>query len=445
MYVCGATVQSEPHVGHGRYAVVFDVIRRYLQWRGFVVTYVRNITDIDDKIISAAAEAGESVDERAERISRIFADAYRDLGVDPPDVEPKATEHIPDMVDLISRLIERGLAYQGKNGDVYFAVRAFEEYGRLSGRHVDELLAGARVEVSPFKRDPLDFALWKAAKPGEPAWESPWGEGRPGWHIECSAMAARYLGEDFDIHGGGADLIFPHHENEIAQSEGATGQPFARFWLHNGMVNLSGEKMSKSTGRLIGLQEVIAAYGGPAVRLFYLRAHYRSPIEFSDSLLEDAAAAAERLGRTLERIGPAVDEPDPAAIAEFTAAMDDDFSTPEALGILFDALRESNRLLDAGEPAGSVGAVVVTMAEVLGLGVPETAAIDDLAVALAELGATFGVEEGDPVATLDGLVEAREAARSRKDFAAADAIRQGLAKVGVAIEDTPAGARWRRG
>jgi cysteinyl-tRNA synthetase len=258
-------------------------------------------------------------------------------------------------------------------------------------------------------------------------------------------MAARYLGEDFDIHGGGADLIFPHHENEIAQSEGATGQPFARFWLHNGMVNLSGEKMSKSTGRLIGLQEVIAAYGGPAVRLFYLRAHYRSPIEFSDSLLEDAAAAAERLGRTLERIGPAVDEPDPAAIAEFTAAMDDDFSTPEALGILFDALRESNRLLDAGEPAGSVGAVVVTMAEVLGLGVPETAAIDDLAVALAELGATFGVEEGDPVATLDGLVEAREAARSRKDFAAADAIRQGLAKVGVAIEDTPAGARWRRG
>ncbi|MGH9890924.1 MAG: cysteine--tRNA ligase, partial [bacterium] len=253
IYVCGATVQSEPHVGHGRYAVVFDVIRRYLTWRGNQVRYVRNITDIDDKIIAAAAAAGESVTERAKRITSLFDEVYEALGVLPPDIEPKATDHVADMLVLIETLIDRGLAYPAANGDVYFAVRAFPSYGKLSGRRLEELRAGARIEVSEMKNDPLDFALWKAAKPGEPSWDSPWGAGRPGWHIECSAMAARYLGSDFAIHGGGNDLIFPHHENEIAQSEGAIGQTFARYWLHNGMLNLSGEKMSKSTGRLIDL------------------------------------------------------------------------------------------------------------------------------------------------------------------------------------------------
>ena len=244
MYICGPTVQSEPHLGHGRFAVVFDMIRRYLEWRGFEVTYVRNITDVEDKIIAAANESGESMAERAERMAGIFHGVFDALGVRPPDVEPKATEHIPEMLSMIAELIDRGLAYPAENGDVYFSVRTLESYGRLSGRKVDELRSGARVEVSDIKHDPLDFAVWKAAKPGEPAWDAPWAPGRPGWHIECSAMAKRHLGVTFDIHGGGADLIFPHHENEIAQSEGANGALFARYWLHNGMVNLGGEKMS---------------------------------------------------------------------------------------------------------------------------------------------------------------------------------------------------------
>ncbi|MEX0698577.1 MAG: cysteine--tRNA ligase, partial [Acidimicrobiia bacterium] len=347
IYVCGATVQSEPHLGHGRYAVVFDMIRRYLVWRGIQVEYVRNITDIDDKIIAAAADSGESVAERAERMTALFADAYERLGVLAPDVEPKATEHVPEMLKLIERLIDRGLAYPVPDGDVYFAVRAFEGYGKLSGRKVDELRVGARVEISELKHDPLDFALWKAAKPGEPAWDSPWGPGRPGWHIECSAMAARYLGEAFDIHGGGSDLVFPHHENEIAQSEGATGQTFARYWLHNGMVNLGGEKMSKSTGRLIDLTETIDRFGGMPLRLFFLRAHYRSPIEFSEELLAAAGVAYQRLYRFMHRAPQIADISEPELMGRFAAAMNYDFGTPEALAILFEAVTEANRILDA--------------------------------------------------------------------------------------------------
>jgi len=425
IYVCGATVQSEPHVGHGRYAVVFDMIRRYLEWQGFAVHFVRNITDIDDKIIIAAADSGEPVAARATRMTAIFADAYDRLGVRAPDVEPKATEHVPEMLKLIARLIDRGLAYPVPDGDVYFAVRAFEEYGKLSGRKIDELHAGARVEVSELKHDPLDFALWKAAKPGEPSWDSPWGPGRPGWHIECSAMAAHYLGEAFDIHGGGADLIFPHHENEIAQSEGATGHPFARYWLHNGMVNLGGEKMSKSTGRLIELTEAIDRFGGMTLRLFFLRAHYRSPIEFSEELLAAAGVAYQRLFRFMQRAPQMEDDSDPALMDRFAAAMDDDFSTPEALAVLFEAVTEANRILDEEGEAGPTVAAVREMAEVLGIQTdvqtrPETEKI------------------------VDELVAERDRARAERNFSTADQIRDRLAEMGVVVEDTADGARWFR-
>ncbi|HEU4749466.1 MAG TPA: cysteine--tRNA ligase [Acidimicrobiia bacterium] len=425
IYVCGATVQSEPHLGHGRYAVVFDMIRRYLVWRGIQVEYVRNITDIDDKIIAAAAASGESVTERAERMTALFADAYDRLGVLAPDVEPKATEHVPEMLKLIERLIDRGLAYQVPDGDVYFAVRAFEGYGKLSGRKVDELRAGARVEISELKHDPLDFALWKAAKLGEPAWDSPWGPGRPGWHIECSAMAARYLGEAFDIHGGGSDLVFPHHENEIAQSEGATGQTFARYWLHNGMVNLGGEKMSKSTGRLIDLTEAIDRFGGMTLRLFFLRAHYRSPIEFSEELLAAAGVAYQRLYRFMHRAPRIADISEPGLMGRFAAAMNHDFGTPEALAILFEAVTEANRILDAQGEAGPIVAAAREMAAVLGIQTdpPTRPATEDI---------------------VNEMLAERDRARAQRNFSKADLIRDRLAEMGVVVEDTADGARWFR-
>jgi cysteinyl-tRNA synthetase len=443
IYVCGATVQSEPHLGHGRYAVVFDVIRRYLAWRGFRVIFVRNITDIDDKIIIAAAESGETVPGRAERMIGIFARAYRRLGVLAPDVEPRATEHVPDMVDLIERLIDQGLAYPAENGDVYFSVRTFEPYGRLSGRRVDELLAGARIEVSELKHDPLDFALWKAAKPGEPAWESPWGPGRPGWHIECSAMATRYLGIGFDIHGGGADLIFPHHENEIAQSEGATGEPFARLWLHNGLVNLEGEKMSKSTGRLIDLSEALDLFGGMTLRLFFLRAHYRSPIEFSEELLAAAGAAYQRLYRFRQRTSGLEGAPDFGLIERFTTAMDEDFNTPEALAVLFEGISEANRILDQGGEAAGLAGAVKEMAAVLGIRT-DAAGLDGLKAPLTDLAQTFNLDGGTPEELLQELLEARASARAGGDFHRADLIRDRLAEIGLVVEDTADGFRWLR-
>ncbi len=448
IYVCGATVQSEPHLGHGRYAVVFDMIRRYLKWRGWRVTFVRNITDIDDKIIAAAAEQGESVADRARRMTDIFARAYERLGVEAPDVEPKATEHVPQMITLITDLIDRGLAYVAPNGDVYYAVRAFEPYGRLSGRRLDELVAGARVEVSESKQDPLDFALWKSAKPDEPWWESPWGPGRPGWHIECSAMASHYLGSGFDIHGGGSDLIFPHHENEIAQSEGAGGQTFARYWLHNGMVNLGGEKMSKSTGRLIELGQAIDRYGGMTLRLFFLRAHYRSPIEFSEELLAAAGSAYQRLFRFVLRTADMNDVPDPEILARFQAAMDNDFSTPEALAVLFEAINEGNRIIDQGGEAGPLAGAVSQIVEVLGIRI-DPHNLDGLAAPLADLAAELelgGLERagGGPEDVVAALLAARGAARAARDFARADLIRDRLTEVGLIVEDTADGSRWIR-
>jgi len=444
MYVCGATVQSEPHVGHGRYAVVFDMIRRYLVWRGNRVIYVRNITDIDDKIIVAAAAAGEEVTARADRIAAIFSSAYKALGVSDPDHEPKATEHIPEMLDLIARLIDRGLAYTSQNGDVYFAVRSLESYGKLSGRRPDELLSGARIEVSEDKNDPLDFALWKAAKPGEPSWDSPWGAGRPGWHIECSAMAQRYLGSDFAIHGGGNDLIFPHHENEIAQSEGATGETFARFWLHNGMLNLGGEKMSKSTGLLVDLQAAVERFGGMSLRLFYLMAHYRSPLDYSEELVEAASIAYSRLRRFLKRAPrPLAVEPDPTLMARFVESMDQDFATPDALALVFDAVAEANRLLDLGPPPDALVAAIHEIVSVLGIEIEEER-LDDIAQLVADLGAEFGVDGGSPDEVVSRLMELRARARAERDFARADLIRDRLTDAGVVVEDTSDGARWVR-
>jgi cysteinyl-tRNA synthetase len=426
IYVCGPTVQSEPHVGHGRYAVAFDVIRRYLVWRGFEVTYVSNITDIEDKIIAAAEEAGETVDALATRMAMRFSETFRRLGVLRPDIEPKATEHIPEMLDLIGRLIDRGLAY-ARDGDVYFAVNSLESYGRLSGRKPDELRSGYRIEVDETKEDPLDFALWKAAKPGEPSWDSPWGPGRPGWHIECSAMATKYLDDGFDIHGGGLDLIFPHHENEVAQSEGATGATFARHWLHNGMVNLGGEKMSKSTGQIVDLEEILDAHGGRALRLLYARAHYRSPIEYSVELLTDAAESLDRLDRFRERVTPG--QPDESSIAQFTTAMDDDFGTSGAVSLMFDLVREGNRIVDEGGDAGSLAGAVELIVGVLGLDDAEAAPVS-----------TQGISDAE----VDELVTRRAKARAERDFAEADAIRDQLAAAGVTIEDGPRGTRWLR-
>ena len=443
MYVCGATVQSEPHVGHGRYAVVFDMIRRYLVWRGNRVIFVRNITDIDDKIIVAAAAAGEQVNARAERIAAIFSSTYEALGVSEPDYEPKATEHIPEMLDLIARLIHRGLAYPAANGDVYFSVRSLESYGKLSGRRPDELLSGARIEVSEDKNDPLDFALWKAAKPGEPAWDSEWGPGRPGWHIECSAMALRYLGSDFAIHGGGSDLIFPHHENEIAQSEGATGETFARFWLHNGMLNLGGEKMSKSTGLLVDLQAAVKRFGGMSLRLFYLMAHYRSPLDYSEDLVMAATTAYERLKRLLIRAPRPTTDPDAAVLARFAEAMDQDFGTPDALAIVFDAVAEANRQLDLGVTPDPLVAAIHEILSVLGIEI-EAERLDDIASLVSALGHEFGVDGGSPAEVISSLIEMRARARAERDFARSDLIRDRLTDAGVVVEDTSDGARWVR-
>jgi len=426
MYVCGPTVQSEPHVGHGRSAVAFDVIRRYLTWRGYDVTFVRNITDVEDKIIAAAEESGIPADELAVTMAQRFADGFAGLGVLEPDVEPKATESIPQIIEIIETLIDRGLAYT-RGGDVYFSVRALEGYGKLSGRKLDDLRSGYRIEVDEGKDDPLDFALWKAMKPGEPWWESPWGPGRPGWHIECSAMAGEYLGNDFDIHGGGSDLIFPHHENEIAQSEGASGQTFARYWLHNGMVNLGGEKMAKSTGLIVDLASIIDAAGGRALRMLFVRAHYRSPIEYSSDLLDDAAEALDRLDRFRRRATART--PDVAALERFTEVMDDDFNTPEAVSLLFDLVREGNRMLDGGGEVSGIAGAVDVIVDVLGIDDAVGPAVGDVQMSDDEI---------------DRLIGERAQARQEKRFDDADAIRDALDEAGVNLEDGPNGTRWLR-
>jgi cysteinyl-tRNA synthetase len=435
MYVCGVTVYDLCHVGHARSAIVFDVIRRYLTFRGYRLTFVKNFTDVDDKIIRRAQQEGLSAEEVAERY---IAEFYRDMeaiGVQRADVEPRATEHIAQMIDLVERLLAVGVAYP-VDGDVYFEVRRFPRYGRLSGKPLDELLAGARVEVDERKRDPRDFALWKAAKPGEPAWPSPWGPGRPGWHIECSAMAMQYLGESFDIHGGGEDLIFPHHECEIAQSEAATGRPFARLWIHNGFVSLGAEKMSKSLGNILLIREVVKRHHPDALRLWLLGSHYRHPVEFSEDRLHEAGRALERFHRLFRDTAALPDAPAPALPddlrsfgARFVAAMDDDFNTPQALAALFDFRTALTERLErtAGDP-GARAAVVAGVAELRRLAA---------ALGLFELGA----ERGGPPPEVERLVNERAEARRRRDWARSDALREEIFRLGWTVEDTPAGPR----
>ncbi|NND02431.1 MAG: cysteine--tRNA ligase [Acidimicrobiia bacterium] len=444
MYVCGATVQSKPHLGHGRYAVVFDVIRRYFAYLGYDVTYVENITDVDDKIIDAAIAAGVPTQQIVDEAAGAFKAAKGALGIMAADIEPRATEHIPQMIEMIEQLIVGGHAYEA-GGDVYFSVRGFPGYGKLSGRNIDDLQSGARVEVGDVKRDPLDFAVWKGAKPGEPSWPSPWGEGRPGWHIECSAMSHEYLGTSFDIHGGGNDLIFPHHENEIAQAEAALdAEPFAHYWMHNGMMTLTGEKMSKSTGHIIDLLEAVEKYPGLAVRLFYLRTHYRKPLDFSEDALADATASLERLWAFRRRQpGPVEDPAHAETIAAFRAAMEDDVDASGGLAALFDAVREGNRRLDAGDSADEYLAAYDEIVAVFGIG-EEAKSLDDIAAGLRALADRFEITGREGAEIIDELLVRRSQARADKDWATGDAIRDGLAELGVVVADGADGSAWHR-
>jgi cysteinyl-tRNA synthetase len=437
IYLCGATVQAPPHIGHVRSGVAFDILTRWLDYSGFRVTFIRNVTDIDDKIIHNAEHEGIPFWELAARNEQAFQWAYDTLGCKRPTYEPRATGHVPEMIKLMRRLIDGGHAYAAE-GDVYFDVRGWPSYGALSGQRIDEMLAAAD-SVSPGKRDPRDFALWKGAKPGEPSWETPWGTGRPGWHLECSAMAARYLGPSFDIHGGGIDLLFPHHENELAQSA-AVGDDFARFWMHNAWVTTSGEKMSKSLGNSLLVSEVVKRVRPVELRYYLGAAHYRSHIEYSDEALGEAAAGYRRIEGFIERAAELLGSDQLADLSAvptaFAAAMNDDLAVPQALAVVHDTVRAGNAALASGarEEALSAARAVVAMTSVLG--------ISPLAEPWSSRGATGS--ELRPV--VDALVrvalEQRREARERRDFAAADAVRDGLKAAGVVVEDTPAGPRW---
>jgi len=447
IYVCGVTVYDFSHVGHARSALAFDMIRRYLLFRGYQVKFVRNFTDVDDKIIQRAQREGATAQEVSERYVTAEREDMAAIGVMAPDVYSKATDHIPQMVALIERLVAKGLAYPVE-GDVYFEVARFPAYGRLSGKNIDELVSGARVEVDERKRDPRDFALWKGAKPGEPAWPSPWGPGRPGWHIECSAMAIQYLGETFDLHGGGEDLIFPHHECEIAQAEGATGKLFVRCWMHNGLLNLGAEKMSKSLGNTLTIRELVKRHEPDAMRLYLLGAHYRHPLDFAEERIGESARGLARLRGLVteaERMaakGTPAPGPDGGLLEEvaahrarFEAAMDDDFNAPQALGVLFDLSRVlhgareqvAQGTVGAGAFLLGVGELVV-LARVLGLleGTRREAAVDP-----------------QLKARIESLVYLRQEARRQRDFGEADRLRDELARLGVVIEDTRDGTTWK--
>ena len=438
LYVCGITVYDYCHLGHARLLVGFDTIARYLRARGWSLEYVRNVTDIDDKILRRAGENGEAFDALAIRFTAAMHEDERALGNLPPDHEPRATAHIGEILGITQRLVDEGYAYPAANGDVYYRVSRFAGYGKLSGRIPDELLSGARVEIDEDKEDPRDFVLWKAAKPGEPSWPSPWGPGRPGWHIECSAMSMKCLGETFDIHGGGPDLVFPHHENEIAQSEAATGHEFARLWMHVGPLRIDGEKMSKSLGNFFTIREVLAKYRPEVVRYLLISSHYRSPINYAEDSLQGAQAALERFYAALRDFGdaPALSWQGLSASAyqaRFIAAMDEDFNTPEALAVLFDLARDLNAAARS-DPARARA----------------------LAGELKGFGAVFGILQEDPLlfrrggeissedAGIDALVAERSAAKKAKDFARSDAIRAELLARGIVLEDTREGTLWRR-
>ncbi|MBI2061073.1 MAG: cysteine--tRNA ligase [Nitrospirae bacterium] len=447
IYVCGVTVYDDCHIGHARAAVVFDTLVRYLRFKGYPLTYVRNFTDIDDKIIQRAQKEGVEWSE----IGRRYVEAYyRDMGplnLLKPDVEPKATNHIPEMIRLVETLVAKGLAYES-GGDVYFAIDKFPSYGKLSGKRTEDLLAGARVEPTDLKRHPLDFALWKGSKPGEPSWPSPWGPGRPGWHLECSAMSMKYLGESFDLHGGGLDLIFPHHENEIAQSEGATGRPFVRMFLHNGFVNIREEKMSKSVGNIVGLKDIYKVYTPEALRLYLLSAHYRSPLDYSDESLRQSEQRTFRIYSLLRKVAAyTAGEHEPYVLPEaarrFEEAMDGDLNSPAALAVLSEALDEMGSLLQEKRHAGTAGHLTA------------------LGHTLLHLGGVLGLFATAPVAYIERLtrnhlhrlglnetmireqIDLRAAARSAKDWSQADAIRTSLLGQGIALEDSREGTSWR--
>ncbi|HMV19488.1 MAG TPA: cysteine--tRNA ligase [Rhodocyclaceae bacterium] len=435
MYVCGMTVYDFCHLGHARVMVVFDMVARWLRASGYAVTYVRNITDIDDKIIKRAQENGESIRSLTDRFIDAMHEDADALGVLRPDHEPRATEYVPAMQTLIGSLVEHGLAYKAANEDMCYAVRKFDGYGKLSGKSLDELRAGERVEVAGGKQDPLDFVLWKHARADEPEevkWASPWGAGRPGWHIECSAMSSELLGAQFDIHGGGADLQFPHHENEIAQSEGAHQCTFVNYWMHNGFVRVDDEKMSKSLGNFFTIRDVLKAYAPEVVRFFILRAHYRSPLNYSDAHLVDARHALSRLYTALRNVpadGTVVNWDHPLAV-RFKAALDDDFNTAEAIAVLFDLANEVNR-----ERAPAMAALFKGLANILGL-------LEQDPAAFLQAGTEAGGE--DEGAAIQARIEARLAAKKARNFAEADRIRAELLADGIVLEDTPQGTIWRR-
>ena len=475
MYVCGVTVYDLCHVGHARSAIIFDMIYRYLQYRGYGVTFVRNFTDIDDKIINRANQEGTDYKTIAKRYIREFEVDMGALGLEKATIEPRATDHIPEMIRLISTLVENGYAYQGGN-DVFYSVERFKDYGKLSKRNLEQMQAGARVEIDEKKRNPLDFVLWKGSKPGEPFWESPWRKGRPGWHIECSVMSMKYLGETFDIHGGGKDLVFPHHENEIAQSEGATGKPFARYWIHNGFININKEKMSKSLGNILTIKEVLKEWHPEVLRLFFLSSHYRSPLDYTEESLKEAKAGLDRFYSTFKAVQdelkrpaqpPSQARPSPSkgegaggggavlaqcgqAVESFEArfeeAMDDDFNTAQSIGYLFDLQTHLNSLLtlSKGRPTEEILSLLKKGSD-----------------HFSKTGGVFGLFRENPENYLEAqkkaglkklnlmeeeilkLIEDRNAARKEKNWKRSDEIRNELLNKGVVLEDTPSGTNWK--
>jgi len=434
IYVCGPTVYDEPHLGHARAAIAFDIVRRTLEFLGNHVTYVQNITDVDDKILNRAAEEGVSPWEIADRYTRMYEDEMRKLGVRAPSITPKATAHIQDMIELIQKLLEAGYAYALEDGDVYFAVDKLPTYGSLSGRSLEDMRAGERVEPDPRKHNPMDFAVWKGAKEWQLSWPASWGRGRPGWHIECSAMSMKYLGETFDIHGGGQDLLFPHHENECAQTEAITGKPLARYWLHNGFVTTGGEKMSKSLKNYVSVADVLADHAPPVVRTALVAPHYRSQIDLSPDVLADARAVWDRFTafarNAADTLGPdASGSVDESWRARFTGALEDDFNTPEAFAVLHELLGEANLLVDkGGDRLASLYATFRKLTSVLGL---------DPVADWSE-----GPARARVAPLVEFLLQLRQEARAKKDFGLADQIRDVLQRAGIVVEDRPGGARW---
>jgi len=451
MYVCGPTVYDSCHIGHARSILTFDVIARYLKASGFEVTYVRNFTDVDDKIINRANQLGIDSKALAEKYINEFYEDMDALNVERPTIEPRATEHIAQIIKVIEMLIDKNLAYQ-VDGDIFFAIELFKDYGKLSGRKLEDMEAGARVDIDERKRNPFDFALWKSAKPGEPAWDSPWGKGRPGWHIECSAMSTEYLGETFDIHGGGKDLIFPHHENEIAQSEGAFGKPFARFWIHNGFVNINQEKMSKSLGNFLRIKDILKSFHPEAVRLFLLSSHYRSPIDFTDKAMDEASAGLDKIYALLERVEEnkelsEINNIEPGNYyKQFCEAMDDDFNTARGIGVLFEAVRNINRLLDEnkeGLSQDTIKDIISCKSDILKIG-GILGILYELPEAYFKEKKSKGLEKKsiDP-AVIEKMIKDRTDARKAKEWSRADQIRKELAEMNIIIEDRLEGTIWK--